>query len=93
MSYDATVAVPVLLSQTIAGPKIWIYRSTDDAATVDGSGYFTDGYNRGMREGDLILVTDTDASPPITTSHLVRNSAGTTINLTDGVTLGTTVGD
>lgn len=89
MAYDTAVAVPQCIVQAIAGPRIWEYRSTDASTAVDASGYFTDGYNRGMRQGDLCLVTDTDASPVITTSHVV-NVSGTTINLSDGVTLGST---
>ena len=92
MAGYSTTNPPVAISQTIAGPKIWIYQSTDAAATVDASGYFTDGYNRGMRQGDLCLVTDTDASPVITTSHVV-NVTGTTVDLSDGVTIGSTNSD
>jgi hypothetical protein len=91
MTYASTNP-PVMISQTVAGPKIWIYQSTDGASTVDASGYFTDGYNRGMRQGDICLVTDTDASPVITTSHVV-NVTGTTVDLSDGVTLGSTNSD
>lgn len=91
MTYS-TSNPPVMVWQSIAGPKLWIYQSTDGASTVDASGYFTDGYNRGMRQGDLCFVTDTDAAPVITTSHVV-NVSGTTVDLSDGVTLGSTNSD
>lgn len=45
----------------------WSYRSTDDFATVKASGYISNAYEMGMRAGDLIVVTDTDASPPTVT--------------------------
>lgn len=89
MAYSAATAVPYLVTQPIAGFRLWVYSSVDANTLVRVSGYFTDGYNRGMRQGDLILVTDNDASPVITTSHVV-NVTGTTVDLSDGITLGST---
>lgn len=91
MSYS-TSNPPYLIMQAMAGKRIWGYDSEDGASDVDASGYFTNGYALGMRHNDLIFVTDTNASPTITTSHLV-NVTTTTVNLSEGVTLGTTVGD
>jgi hypothetical protein len=88
MSYSKTNP-PAIVWQSIAGPKLWVYQSTDAASVVDASGYFTNGYDLGMRQNDLCFVTDTDASPVITTSHVV-NVSGTTVDLSDGVTIGST---
>ncbi|MCW5747736.1 MAG: hypothetical protein KIT36_16225 [Alphaproteobacteria bacterium] len=66
-------------------PKLWVYASADAAATVDASGYFTDGYDRGMRDGDLIFVYATGSK--IWSAHTVTVS-GTTVNLADGTTIG-----
>lgn len=84
MTY-ATSNPPILVSQSIAGPRHWRYDSTDAAATVDDSGYFTNGYNLGMRDGDSIDVYETDTK--ILTKHVVVVS-GTTVNLADGTTVG-----
>lgn len=35
--------------------KLWIYDTTDTAATVDTAGYISDAKQRGMNKGDLIL--------------------------------------
>jgi hypothetical protein len=84
---------PALMSQSVGGEfRVWSYRSTDDAATVDGANYITNGGTLGLRVGDVVWVTDTDASPPVTTLHQVSATgdgttdlnAATVINQTDG---------
>lgn len=67
MTY-ATSNPPFLIAAGISpdGNALWGYRSTDDAATVNTAGYFTNGLDLGLKVGDLIAVTDTDASPPAT---------------------------
>lgn len=69
------------------GAKLWFYSSADAAATVDASGYFTNGYDLGMRDGDLIFVYQTAGK--IWSAHTVTVS-GTTVNLADGTTIGST---
>ena len=91
MAYVATNP-PYLVIQAIAGPRVWHYSSTDPTATVDASGYFTNGYTLGMRQNDICIVTDSDASPVVNTSHVV-NVSGTTVDLSDGVVLGSTNSD
>ena len=59
MAYAATNP-PVLTSQGIAGPKVWIYSSTDDVSTVTGASYFTNGDDLGMSVGDAVWIYDTD---------------------------------
>ena len=86
MAYDATVAVPHLMAQNLAGGrKWWTYSSADAHATVDASGYFTDGYSRGMRDGDLCFVYDTGNK--IWSAHTVLVS-GTTVNIANGTNIG-----
>ena len=41
------------------GPTLWTYSSSDAAGTVDGAGYITNGYDLGMKVGDLVIVEDT----------------------------------
>jgi hypothetical protein len=67
---------PSILSQTNTGSyKQWIYQSTDDFNTVAASGYFTDGYDRGLRKGDQIIVVDTNANPIVSQNYIVLSSA------------------
>lgn len=87
MAYAVTNQ-PKLLNQTLGGTtKLWIYKTTDAHATVDASGYFTDGYDLGMRQDDIVIVIDTNLA--IASSHSVDVS-GTTINLADGTVIGST---
>ncbi len=68
-------------------PQIWWYRSTDAAATVDAANYITNGGDLGLRVGDVMYVTDTDASPPITTLHQVSATGNGTTDLNDLTTI------
>jgi len=80
MAYSVTLP-PAQLVQRIGGQSaIWGYRSVDDAATVRGSGYFTNGVDLGMKLGDVVFHNDTDAGPPPTTSV----STVSAINATTG---------
>jgi hypothetical protein len=86
MSYSATTAQPFLIAGAIgASPRLWMYASADDSTTVDGSGYFTDGYTLGMRDGDLCLVYYSTSKKWY--GHTVTVS-GTTVDLADGTVIG-----
>lgn len=92
MTY-ATSNPPKLLIHALGGvgPAVWTYDSTDGAGTVDAAGYITNGEDLGMKVGDLVFVTDTDASPVVTTIHrVVAISAAGAADLADGVTVGST---
>jgi hypothetical protein len=98
MAYD-TANPPALMLQGGVGnqhPAMWSYESEDGAATVDGAGYITNAKKLGMKVGDIVYVTDTNASPLIVTTHIVATISASTgaADLTDtGATVGTTVGD
>lgn len=73
---------------TGAGQR-WLYTTTDAAATVDTSGYITDGGNRGMKVGDIVEVHDT--ATPLVTTHLVISVSATApgaVDLGNGTTIG-----
>jgi hypothetical protein len=86
MAY-ATTNPPRLVSQPIAGLRLWQYESADAVATVRVSGYFTNGYDLGMRKGDVIIVLDNDASPITGAMCWVTEATTTTVDLSDGVTI------
>jgi hypothetical protein len=86
MAYD-TANPPRLVQQPIAGLSMWQYTSTDSVATVRVSGYFTNGYDLGMRKGDIVLVLDNDASPITGAWCWVTEATSTTVDLSDGVTV------
>ncbi len=59
MTY-ATSNSPRLIADSIGGNgSVWLYTSTDDDATTNGSGYYTNGVALGMKVGDIVLVIDT----------------------------------
>ena len=84
MAY-ATTNPPRMTEQAMHGIREWHYTSADAAATVDGSGYFTNGYDLGMRDGDLLKVYVTGTKT--WTTHTVTVS-GTTVNVADLTTIG-----
>jgi hypothetical protein len=43
-----------------AGGKIWLYKSPDPIATVQGAAYFSNGIQLGMQVNDIVLVIDTN---------------------------------
>lgn len=93
MAYS-TSNPPALLSQSVGGDfRVWRYRSTDDAATVDGANYFTNGGDLGLKVGDIVWVTDTDASPVITTLHQVSATGNGTTDLNNLTTITQTDSD
>jgi hypothetical protein len=90
MAY-ATSNPPTLMTQNIGNvaPAIWTYTSADAAATIDASGYITNGGALGMKVGDLVIARDT--ATPLTTSHYVVTVSATypgAVDLSNGVTIG-----
>lgn len=63
MAYDAN-KLALLIQSTNGNFRLWSYASADNFATVKASGYISDAYAKGMRAGDTIIITDTDATPP-----------------------------
>lgn len=61
MAY-ATSNPPVLLADVSDGstPRLWLYTSTDDPATVAGSGYISNASNLGMKTGDAVIIRESD---------------------------------
>jgi hypothetical protein len=95
MTY-ATSNPPQLITGPLYGAgNLWIYRSADPTATVDGAGYITNAGELGMKVGDILwnLETDTD----LAYTHIVKTISATApgaADLTDGVAFGSgTVGD
>ena len=85
MAY-ATSNPPALIATGIGGKgNIWVYKSVDAATLVRVSGYITDGYDLGMRAGDLVIQVDTDASPIAMQMMIVTSAVVGTVDLSDGV--------
>jgi hypothetical protein len=90
MAYDSTALI--LHSAAIGrahstsgypyGGNVWRYHSADALGTVSGSSYFSNGYTKGMRKYDHVLVVDTGT----TAFHQLMVSSVTT---SGGATAGT----
>lgn len=86
MAYSTSTPPRLLIDSVGGSPSVWLYSSADAKATVDGSGYFTNGYALGMRDGDLCFVYDTGNK--IWSAHTVLNTSSTTIDLGNGTDIG-----
>lgn len=86
MPYQTSNPPRLVVEGGIGGaPSWWSYSSADAHADVDASGYITNGYALGMRDGDLTFVYDTVNK--IWSTHTVVVS-GTTVNLSNGTVIG-----
>lgn len=92
MAY-ATSNPPRLTTQGIVGGKQWYYESADAIADVNTTGYITNGYHLGMRNGDTVIVRDTNV--PTTSLCTVVNASASagTVDLTNGTAIDQTDSD
>ena len=78
MAYSSTNPVN-LVGQGIVGGKIWDYVTTEGSTVVlTTAAYFTDGYTRGMRLGDIILARGTSAGSSYTFAMGIVSSVNST---------------
>ena len=92
MAYS-TSNPPILIASPIhkdAGGRIWWYSSTDNLAAVRVAGYFTNGYDLGMRAGDIIFILDNDASPIALSVSVVNAATASAVDIADGTALAST---
>lgn len=87
MAGYSTSNPPRLVAQPIAGLRMWQYTSDDAVTAVRVSGYFTNGYDLGMRQGDIVVVLDNDASPITGSWCWVTSATSSAVDLSDGVTI------
>jgi hypothetical protein len=76
MSYSTSNPPRLQIPSMGGGPQKWVYTSADDDATVNGSGYFTNGVKLGMRLGDEVYVWD--STSPKGSHHYVSAVNSTT---------------
>lgn len=76
MAYSVTIPPVAYVPGIGSYPTIWVYQSADDDATVNGSGYFTDGKSLGMKVNDIVLCVDT-ATPKVSLLSVSAVSATT----------------
>lgn len=57
-------------------PALWVYTSTDIHTDVDAAGYFTNGDALGLRVGDIMFVSKSDATIGTTVHYVTTVTAG-----------------
>ena len=72
--------------------SLWHYTSADAIATVNTSGYISNGDAMGMKVGDLVIVTDT-ATPTTNLAVVADVTAGGQADLSDGTAVTRTDSD
>lgn len=74
-----------LTSQGIAGSRIWKYTDTGllIADVSEVSGFFTTGYDCGMRKGDQVFITEGDTGAFATNSSGNRQYGATVHHASD----------
>lgn len=92
MAYS-TSTPPVPFGNTISGqyPTLWMLKGTDAAATVQVTGYISNGGDLGMKVDDTVIYQDTNLG---VTSFLnvatVSSTAPGAVDLQDATTIGST---
>ena len=87
MAYDSSTLSLVSVAPLTGGMQQWVHTSADTGAQVQVSGFITDGGNRGMRVGDLLVHTN--SSTKIVSNHRVMTVSSTApgaVDLSDSTT-------
>lgn len=89
MAYS-TSAPPILLTQAIAGLRIWYHTSADATAAADADGFITNGQDLGMKVGDLVYHKDSTSDATAMTAHKVisLSTSNRSVDLSDGTVIG-----
>lgn len=58
------------------GPNKWLYLTGDNNATLTGASFFSDGWKRGMRVGDLVECVTTDPKYKLYQVSAVNTTTG-----------------
>lgn len=77
MAYSTSNPPNLLYGGSGGAPRVFVYSSTDAHATVEGAGYFTDGYTYGMRVGDTVFVHKTVATQESTMHQVITATQST----------------
>lgn len=90
MAYS-TSAPPVLITQAVAGLRIWFHTSADATAAADASGFITNGGSLGMKVNDIVYHKDSTTDATALTMHKVVTVSSTypgAVDLSDGTVVG-----
>lgn len=74
MAYSPSNPPKCVAANLGSAPAVWVYTSADAHGDVDATGYFSDGADRGMKVGDVVIVQTTPGYA--TTLHSVSAMSG-----------------
>ena len=66
---------------------MYVYTTTEASTVVDGSGYFN-AIADILNVGDMIIVHGATGGTRTVTMHIVVSNDGTTVDVSDGTTIG-----
>lgn len=75
MAYATTNPPVCVYGRTGSGPALWVYKHTDIHTDVDAADYFSDGYDLGMKVGDVMFVSKSDATIGTTVHYVTTVTA------------------
>ena len=76
MAYATTNPPRLLVPRMGGGTALWAYTHTDIHTDVDAADYFSDGHALGMRVGDIVLVSKSDATIGTTIHYVSVSTSG-----------------
>lgn len=79
MAYSNT-GLHCLIPGAGEAPAIWIYRSEDAAASIDGAGFFSDAGDFGIKVGDVVLAINVTDHAALTGAAQVSLHVVTTVS-------------
>ena len=89
MAYSTSVPPRMAVPGVGGGFSLWFYSSTDAATVVRAAGYISNGDDLGMKVGDIVLQSSTDAS--VAHIYIVNSvTAGGAADLSDGQAISAT---
>lgn len=86
MAYSTSNPPRCVVPGVSGANAVWMYASADVLADVNTSGYFTDGYDLGMKAGDVVMIVS-DTTPKQLAMSVVVEATSTTVDLGDGTVL------
>ena len=92
MAYSTSTPPRLIVGAMAGAGNLWYYVSADAIATVNTSGYFTNGDALGMKVGDTVIVRD--SSTPTTSLCTVMDvTSGGQADVSDGTSVSQTDSD
>ena len=81
MAYDKNNLFKMTNAPYNGAFNLWGYRSADNFATVKAANYISNAYEMGVKAGDVVIIVDSDATPPDVTMAAIATVTTTTCTM------------